>query len=254
MSPTPSTNRPLADVALFLVTLDDAATGYAAIRRVPPGHKLICDERGLRVDRYWTLREPARPLRYRRPEEYAEHFRLLFDEAVADRLRTDRVGSQLSGGMDSSSVAVTAHRRLQATRSALRPAGVLHRVPHADPRRRGPSGRAGGRHSGFPVEVLNGETYLHAEPPAEPAWVPPEPGAATVWVMEEVCRRTAAFARVLLTGYGGDPLLAPPDAVLAPRLGRAAARALEVARCAGWRPAVESDGACAGRPTRSPPG
>ncbi len=201
----------LAEVALFLVTLDDAATGYSAIRRVPAGHKLTCDKGGLRVDRYWTLPWPARPLRYRRPEEYAEHFRLLFDEAVGDRLRTQRAGSQLSGGMDSSSIAVTAHQRLQATGQPydLRAFSIEYpTLIHDDEGRLAAQVAA---HAGFPVEVLNGETYLRAEPPAEPAWVPPEPGAATLWVMEEVCRRTAAFAPVLLTGYGGDPLLAPPQ-------------------------------------------
>jgi len=201
----------LAEVALFLVTLDDAATGYSAIRRVPAGHKLTCERGGLRVERYWTLSEPARPLRYRRPAEYAEHFRMLFDEAVGDRLRTDRVGSQLSGGMDSSSIAVTAHRRLQANGQPFDLRAFSIEYPTLIHDEEGLLAAQVAAHSGFPVDVLNGETYLHAEPPAEPTWVPPEPGAATVWVMEEVCRRTAAFAPVLLTGYGGDPLLAPPE-------------------------------------------
>ena len=201
----------LADVALFVVTLDDAATGYSAIRRVPAGHKLVCDRSGLYVDRYWTLRRPAQPLRYSRPEDYAEHFRLLFDEAVGDRLRTDRAGSQLSGGMDSSSIAVTAHRRLQANGQPFDLRALSIEYPTLIQDQEGRLAAQVAAHSGFPVEVLNGETYLSAEPPAEPAWVPPEPGVATVWVMEEICRRTAAFAPVLLTGYGGDPLLAPPE-------------------------------------------
>ena len=53
--------KTLAEVALFLVTLDDAATGYSAIRRVPPGHKLTCDRGGLRVERYWTLPRACPP-------------------------------------------------------------------------------------------------------------------------------------------------------------------------------------------------
>ena len=59
------------------------------------------------------MRQPTRLLRYRRAEEYAEHFRTIFDQAVGDRLRTDRVGTHLSGGMDSTSIAVTAHHWLQ---------------------------------------------------------------------------------------------------------------------------------------------
>jgi asparagine synthase (glutamine-hydrolysing) len=200
----------LADVALFLTPLDDAATGYSAIRRLPPGCKLVCDRDGLRVDRYWTLREPACRVRYRRPEEYAEHFRLLFDEAVGDRLRTARAGCQLSGGMDSSSIAVAAHRRLQASGHPFELRAFSIEYPTLIPDEEGRLAAQVAAHSGFAVEVLNGETYLRAEPPADPTWLPPEPGAVTLWVMEEVCRRTAAFAPVLLTGYGGDPLLAPP--------------------------------------------
>jgi asparagine synthase (glutamine-hydrolysing) len=201
----------LADLALFTVYVDDAATGYAAIRRLPPAHKLTWDGRGLRVERYWALRQPAGLLRYRHPDDYAEHFRLLFDQAVGDRLRTDCVGSQLSGGMDSTSIAVTARHCLEATGRPFDIRAYTIEYPSLIPDEEGMLATRAAGHGGFPVEVVNGETYLSAEPEADPAWVPPEPGAATYWQMAEVCRRTAAFAPVLLTGYGGDPLLAPPD-------------------------------------------
>ena len=45
--------------------------------------------------------------------------------------------------------------------------------------------------------------------------------------MAELCARTTAFARVLLTGYGGDPLLAAPESHVAPR------RALRCERATG---------------------
>jgi len=208
--PTTLDERTSADVALFLMPLDDPATGFSAVRRVPPGHKLTCDTRGVHVDRYWALEDRPASIRYRRPQEYSEHFRLLFDQAVGDRLRTDRAGSQLSGGMDSSSVAVAAHRRLQEIGRPYDLRAFSIEYPTLVQDEEGALATQVGAHSGFPVEVIDGETFLHAEPPPAPAWVPPEPGAATVWVMEEVCRRTSAFAPVLLTGYGGDPLLAPP--------------------------------------------
>ena len=113
-SPTRSTNRPLADVALFTVYLDDAATGLRgdSPRACRPtssrGTSAGCASSG-------TGRYASRPTASGiAADDYAEQFRPLFDEAVADRLRTDRVGCQLSGGMDSTSVAVTAHQRLQA--------------------------------------------------------------------------------------------------------------------------------------------
>lgn len=199
----------MVDLALFTMPLDDSATGYAAIRRLPPGHALTCDGRGLRVERYWALR-PPQPLRYRRPEDYAEQFRLLFDQAVNDRVRTDRVATQLSGGMDSTSVAVTAHQRLRAAGRPFDLRAYSIEYPSLIPDEEGRLAVEVARHAGFPVDVLDGEAYLNTEPGSGPAWVPPEPGAATLWVMEELCRRAAASAPVLLAGYGGDPLLCPP--------------------------------------------
>ena len=59
--PTTLDERMLADVALFTISLDDARTAYAAIRRVPAGHKLVHDERGVRVERYWSVPRAAAP-------------------------------------------------------------------------------------------------------------------------------------------------------------------------------------------------
>jgi asparagine synthase (glutamine-hydrolysing) len=199
----------LADAALFTVFLDEAATAYASIRRLAPGHKLVCDRHGVQIKRYWALPPPAR-LRYRRPGDYVEHFRTLFDEAVADRLRTDRAGSQLSGGMDSTSITVTAQRWLQAQARPfdLRAYAIEYRslIPDEE----GAIAAEVGRHAGFPVEVLSGESFLDMDPVAHAGRVPPEPGPMSVLQMAEICRRTAEFSRVLLTGYGGDPLLASP--------------------------------------------
>ena len=52
------------------------------------------------VSQYWTLPIEA-PLHYRRADEYVEHFQYLLQTAVGDRLRTDRVGVFMSGGLDS---------------------------------------------------------------------------------------------------------------------------------------------------------
>jgi Asparagine synthase len=50
----------------------------------------------------WSLPTDGR-IRYKRSDEYVEHFRDVFKASVADRLRTDRVGIFLSGGLDSGS-------------------------------------------------------------------------------------------------------------------------------------------------------
>jgi asparagine synthase (glutamine-hydrolysing) len=219
--------RTIADAALFGVYLDDDATGYAAIRRVPAGHKLLYDDDVARIERYWSPDDPRPSIRYRRGEDYAEHFALLFDEAVADRLRTDSVGSQLSGGMDSTSVTVTAHRRLRARRRPFSFRAYVVDYGSLISDEEGVLAAEVARHAGIQLDILAGEAFMGTGPPVDPRWVPPEPGALTLFAMEEICRRTIAFARVLLTGYGGDPLLHPPYLTWR--------RALAAARAGSWR-------------------
>lgn len=97
-------------VADYLVPMfgDKVITLFQDIVRLPPAHSMVVDGRRVRQREYWSL-DPSRELRLGSDEEYAEAFRELFVEAVRCRLRSAyRVGSLLSGGLDSSSVACTA--------------------------------------------------------------------------------------------------------------------------------------------------
>jgi asparagine synthase (glutamine-hydrolysing) len=83
-------------------------TFFAGIRRLPPAHSLVFDEAGLRLWQYWHLdeREP--------PSDAAVALRELFFEAVRLELRSDvPVGTALSGGLDSSAIAVSADHLLR---------------------------------------------------------------------------------------------------------------------------------------------
>lgn len=82
------------------------------IQRLPPAHALSLTPYGLRTWRYWRL-EDTPELRLRRPEDYVEGFREVYDQAVRCRLRSHRpVGVTLSGGLDSGSVTALAARAL----------------------------------------------------------------------------------------------------------------------------------------------
>jgi asparagine synthase (glutamine-hydrolysing) len=86
-----------------IVTNDE--TLFRSIRKLPPAHRLSASGDGLEVKRYWAI-DPAREIRYRREEGYAAHFREIFEKAVRCRLRSNGpVAADLSGGLDSSSVA-----------------------------------------------------------------------------------------------------------------------------------------------------
>jgi len=87
---------------------DVEATFYEELFHVPPAHTLTVTPRSARTTRYWTL-DPEQELRLGSDEAYAEALREQFLEAVECRLRTTSpIGSTLSGGLDSSSVACAA--------------------------------------------------------------------------------------------------------------------------------------------------
>src|ERR671929_1763713 len=84
-------------------------TFFAGIRKLPPAHSLVFDEHGLRTERYWRL-EPHDPP----PGDAAEAVRELFLDSIRLRLRSDvPLGTALSGGLDSSAIAVSVDHLLR---------------------------------------------------------------------------------------------------------------------------------------------
>ena len=88
-------------------------TSFADIQALLPAHTLTWEGGKTTISRYWTL-PIEEPIRYKRHHDYVDHFRELLDAAVADRIRTNRAGILMSGGMDLTSLAATIHSlRLQ---------------------------------------------------------------------------------------------------------------------------------------------
>jgi asparagine synthase (glutamine-hydrolysing) len=87
-------------------------TPYRGIHSVPPGHSVRISKRGTSVDPFWKL-PIGSTIRYHSESEYEEQLRALFREAVRCRLRTTApVLSELSGGLDSSSIVCMASHLL----------------------------------------------------------------------------------------------------------------------------------------------
>lgn len=80
-------------------------TMFKNIKSLPPGHILVCDASGVRVEPYWDVPFPERPNGHHSEEEYAEELERLLHESVRLRLRSDvPFGAFLSGGVDSSTI------------------------------------------------------------------------------------------------------------------------------------------------------
>lgn len=82
-------------------------TPYQAIRRLPPGHSICIQDGRFQLRRYWNWDPDSEQCSTASLRENAEAFRAVFHEAVRARLRIQRgsrIGSLLSGGLDSSSI------------------------------------------------------------------------------------------------------------------------------------------------------
>ncbi len=178
-------------------------TLFRGVRKLPPGHLLVAQDGSIQVRRYWELVlgdfQPDTSV-----EEAAEEFRGLFHDTVQQHLISDvPVGILLSGGMDSSSVLAMAadsgrdgidtftvgfdlpgtHNELAEARLVSRHFSTRHHELLLKP----------------DVAALLPDLLWHLdEPVADPAALP----------TYLICRFARQTVSVVLTGEGGDELLA----------------------------------------------
>jgi len=199
----------IGDFLLFGMNRNVATTTFADIQKLPPAHTLIWSAGKVRIQRYWQLPDEGEYLRYKNPHEYVEQFQELFERSVADRLRTNRAGTHLSGGMDSTSIAATAYKLMTATGSPVdfRAYTIIYKQLLDDDE--GDYATQVAKKSGFPIEYLVAEDYIK-QAPFEPEYHYPEPLLIPNQIAEvEIMRRIAGYSRVLLVGFGGDPAFYP---------------------------------------------
>lgn len=214
--------RSLADFLMLGTCLDARATIHRHIRCVAPASWARATADGLEERAYWRLPEEQDPILDRKPADWQAAFAETLLEAVSDRLPEGPLALQLSGGLDSTSIAA------MAVKARGGPDGIV--AQHFTTRSLQPADdewRYAGLVAdalGIPLEVHDIGQYLPLAPlpPDEPA--PPFPlayplHAAHFDAVRAVVRRGA---RVQLSGYLGDPVLAgdPTRAVRLLRQGR----------------------------------
>ena len=210
-----------ATVAQYLTglsLLSTTRTFFESVRKLPPGHTLTVGGDTLRQGSV-SSRLPVRLERYWRPEavpraqpasddEYAEEFLALYERAVQDRLHgADPVGVHLSGGLDSSSIAVLAAREL---RRQGRPAPLAFSwLPALGVAAPAPTYAEEYARIDAVCAQAGLQVFHRALSPADFAAVLRRDGAYPglhVHPNEEVVQRSAEErgVRVLLSGWGGD--------------------------------------------------
>jgi asparagine synthase (glutamine-hydrolysing) len=179
-----------------------AETLYRDIQRLPGGHYLTVSPSGLAVKRYWNLR-PDRLL-HKNDAEYAEEFLDVFSEAVRCRIADScKIGFDLSGGLDSSSILCLANR--------LEPNAPRHEAfslacvdPRADERS---FISAVSRKTGVKTHMLPTTRVDHSRIQQLVEIYKEPPGPANLLMHDLVLQtfQEKGF-RVRLTGSGGDQL------------------------------------------------
>lgn len=105
-------NLKIAEHFSFLFN-DKTNTFYDKISRLPQATKIALTKTTFEINEYWKL-DVALEIKMDNDEEYTKSFYELFAEAVNCRLRSQsKIGSLLSGGIDSSSVVCTARKLLE---------------------------------------------------------------------------------------------------------------------------------------------
>jgi len=184
---------------------DRSLTAFADIRTLEPAHCLILKNTKPRMLRYWDVPTDVPLLRYRSEAEYVEHFEQVFKSAVSDRLRTKDIVISLSGGMDSSSIAV-AIRDLQKEQKpplTLHAITIMHDSIHPSDER-------------YYVEQVSRALQLSTHYIDGGRYPLLSPYVQTICPQElylpqlalDTFRYDPTRGRVLLTGDGGDEVLA----------------------------------------------
>ena len=103
--------RAIGQIFTFWSTVPPA-TAFEGVSTLPPGCTLIADEGGQRIERYWDWSFPETvPSQSLNVASLAEELRELLIDSVRLQLRADvPVGAYLSGGLDSSVIAVLIRR------------------------------------------------------------------------------------------------------------------------------------------------
>ncbi len=196
----------VGDYLLFGLNQNLSTTIFRDVQRLPPGQCLTIANGSITTRRYWS---PAisKPIRFQKPQDYVERFSELLTQSVADRLRTDRAGISMSGGLDSTSLAVIARDLLNGEVHSY---SVVYDSLIPDEERR--YSTAAADHLAIPITHVNAAEYSLFDEQQPGDMKQPEPFLLSPFTAQfnNLLRLCASFGRVALTGYDGDSLMNEP--------------------------------------------
>ena len=198
-------DQAVADFLLFGINCDNATAIFQSIQRLPPAHFLSASSNNVRTQRYWSAPVDGW-IRYRREEEYAEHFRENVRVATAERMDVDTAGILLSGGMDSGTIAALAKELSAASGTRLKGYTVTYEKLLGD--REGYFAQQTADFLELPLEIIPMDDLDRFGPGRDREYIFPEPiEDPFALAIREHFRIIAKNSRVALYGEGADNLM-----------------------------------------------
>ncbi|MEP6344757.1 MAG: asparagine synthase-related protein, partial [Parasphingorhabdus sp.] len=197
----------IGDYLMFRLNFTPDSTSFRDIKKLPAGHSIIVNQDTMRMQQYWSVPKPD--YKRRTQAQYLEEFGSLFKQSVADRMRTDSIGTHLSGGMDSTSItAMLAELRNEGGANDVN--AYTHAPPIGRPNLEQPYAEAIAQKLNIPLRVFNGKDRVLANDIDGIADLPPEPSFAQRESPRfKIFADSASKSSSFFAGYGGDPLLSP---------------------------------------------
>jgi asparagine synthase (glutamine-hydrolysing) len=201
-------NEAMIGEYLSLAPTSRDETLYQGIRRLAPAHSMTIEAAGVRAARYWDI-DPAKQVRHSTDAEYAEHFLSIFKEAVRCRLRSHGpAGSELSGGLDSSSVVSVAQLLLREERPVTKRFETFSAVFPGLPTDESAYAREVAEKWGLEPNLVLPEQFSAEATRQTVRRYLDIPYSPTVVIADPLkTRAREKGCRVLLTGQGGDDWL-----------------------------------------------
>jgi asparagine synthase (glutamine-hydrolysing) len=187
---------------------DHERTFHRAVKRLPGGHSLTLRDGAMHIERYWSLRG-VRPLRLRGGDAaYAEGYLEHFTRAVRARMRVTRpseLGSMLSGGLDSTSIACFARNEVAAAGNAPLPVltWIFSDAKEADEREFQEAVVAEGGMRRMILDISQGERHLWED--LDSVFLDGPPESVNYYLNTRAAKlANSVGVRTLLDGLGGD--------------------------------------------------
>jgi asparagine synthase (glutamine-hydrolysing) len=197
----------IGDFLLFGSNCEIETTIFRDIRCLPAAHAMTVSPEGLRVHRYWSAPTEGR-IRYKHPEDYVEHFQILLQAAVSDRMAMDRTGILLSGGLDSGTVAATA--RALSGGAGGSPELLAYTVVYESllPDEEGAHARKTAEFLNIPIQFIPMDNVQPFDRWDDPDLTFPEPVDDPCFAgLFDQFRAISRDCRVVLSGEGSDSLM-----------------------------------------------